>query len=143
MGAISLAANCQAELYRRTIVNNYTSYLHVVDNFKNAYYNRTIMDFSGMNAGDWVAVVVGIIAIISGFAALIRYIAKNALIQELEEIKHELKPNSGSSIKDQITRVEENHQRLKEENLVINNKIDKVEEKVDKMFTIILKHFGA
>ena len=96
-----------------------------------------------MNAGDWVAIIVGVIAIISGFAALIRYIAKNALVQELEEIKHELKPNSGSSIKDQITRVEENHQRLKEENIVINNKIDKMEEKVDKMFNIILKHFGA
>lgn len=96
-----------------------------------------------MNAGDWVAIIVGIIAIISGFAALVRYIAKNALVQELEEIKHELKPNSGSSIKDQVTRLEENHQRLKEENTITNNKIDKMEEKVDKMFNIILKHFGA
>lgn len=95
-----------------------------------------------MNAGDWVAIVVGIISISAGFAALIRYIAKNALRSELEEIKHELKPNSGSSMKDQMNRMEIDIAKQKENHLDTTTKLEKLEGKVDKMFEVILRHFS-
>ena len=99
-----------------------------------------------MTVGEVEAMIVGFIAIATGFAALIRYIAKNALRSELEEIKHELKPNSGSSIKDQVTRLEKNQAEITktqiEDSERFDQKLDKLENKVDKMFEIILKHFS-
>ena len=65
--------------------------------------------------------------------------------QELEDIRHELKPNSGKSIKDQVTRLEESHETIKAQQIEtgkrFEQKLDKMEQKVDKMFDIILKHF--
>lgn len=51
-----------------------------------------------MDANDWVAVVVGVMSIAAGGAATIRWMVKHYL--------HELVPNSGSSIKDKINRLE-------------------------------------
>lgn len=103
------------------------------------------MDFSNMTAGDWVGLTVGIIAIATAFATLIRYIARNALAQELEDIKHELKPNSGSSIKDQITRLEKNQADITktqvEDAKRFDTKLDALEHKVNEMFSVIIKHF--
>lgn len=98
-----------------------------------------------MTVGDWVGLIVGLVAIASAFAALIRYISKNALRAELEEIKHELKPNSGSSIKDQITRLEKNQADITktqvEDAKRFDAKLDALEDKVNEMFKVILNHF--
>lgn len=91
---------------------------------------------------EWIPVIIGIITIIASVGAFIRYVIKNYLRQELHVIKHELQPNSGSSMKDQVTRLEANHQRLEKENVQINEKLDKLDHRVEKMFDIILKHFG-
>ena len=91
---------------------------------------------------EWVPLAVGIITIIASLGAFIRYITKNYLRQELEVVKHELQPNSGKSMKDQITRLESKHERLEKENIEINRKLDKLDHRVEKMFDIILKHFG-
>lgn len=87
---------------------------------------------------EWLPIVLGIAGIITGTAAGVRFLVKHYF----EEIKHELKPNSGSSMKDQVTRLEENHKRLQEENVGINKKLDKLDNRVEKMFDVILKHFG-
>lgn len=91
---------------------------------------------------EWVPLAVGIITIIASLGAFIRYITKNYLRQELEVVRHELQPNSGKSMKDQITRLESNHERLAKENIEINKKLDKLDNRVEKMFEVILKHFG-
>lgn len=52
-----------------------------------------------MNAGDWAAIVGMTISIIAGFAGVIRWIVKSYL--------HELVPNSGSSMKDKVNRLEQ------------------------------------
>lgn len=95
---------------------------------------------------EWVPVTVGIISIITAIGAFIRYIIKNYLRQELHVIKHELQPNSGSSMKDQVTRLEANQiaitETQKADSERFDHKLDKLEDKVDKMFEIILKHFG-
>jgi hypothetical protein len=51
-----------------------------------------------MQAQDYATVAVAVITIIGGFAAAVRWLVKHYL--------NELKPNSGSSLKDSVTRLE-------------------------------------
>jgi hypothetical protein len=52
-----------------------------------------------MNATDWAALIVSIIAIVGAFAGVVRWLVKHYL--------YELKPNSGTSLKDSVTRLED------------------------------------
>jgi methionine-rich copper-binding protein CopC len=51
-----------------------------------------------MSPTDWAGLIVSIIAIASAFLATIRWLVKHYL--------NELKPNSGTSLKDSVTRLE-------------------------------------
>jgi hypothetical protein len=51
-----------------------------------------------MQAEDYATVAVAVITIIGGFATAVRWLVKHYL--------NELKPNSGSSLKDSVTRLE-------------------------------------
>jgi hypothetical protein len=52
-----------------------------------------------MSPNEWVALVVGACAIASSILLVLRWVIKSYL--------QELKPNSGSSMKDQLTRLEQ------------------------------------
>lgn len=52
-----------------------------------------------MNTPQWAGLIVSVIAIVSAFAGSVRWLVKHYL--------YELKPNSGSSLKDSVTRLEE------------------------------------
>ncbi len=52
-----------------------------------------------MNATEWAGLSVSVIVIVSGFAGAVRWLVKHYL--------SELKPNSGSSLKDSVTRLED------------------------------------
>jgi hypothetical protein len=52
-----------------------------------------------MTAANWAGLIVSIIAVVSAFAGSVRWLVKHYL--------YELKPNSGSSLKDSVTRLEE------------------------------------
>jgi len=52
-----------------------------------------------MTSSNWAGLIVAIIAIVSAFAGSVRWLVKHYL--------YELKPNSGSSLKDSVTRLEE------------------------------------
>jgi hypothetical protein len=51
-----------------------------------------------MSVQDWSAVVVALIAVLSGVYGLLRWLVKNWL--------NELKPNGGTSVKDAVTRLD-------------------------------------
>lgn len=51
-----------------------------------------------MNATDYAAIAVGIVTVLGGVTAMLQFLVKHYLA--------ELKPNSGSSIKDQVNRLE-------------------------------------
>lgn len=51
-----------------------------------------------MNPNEWAAIGVAVATLISSFALLIRWMVKS--------IMRELLPNSGTSMRDQITRIE-------------------------------------
>ena len=52
-----------------------------------------------MTIANWASVAVAIIAIVTAFAGAVRWLVKHYL--------YELKPNSGSSLKDSVIRLEE------------------------------------
>lgn len=52
-----------------------------------------------MTATNWAGLIVSVIAIVSAFAGSVRWLVKHYL--------YELKPNSGSSLKDSVTRLED------------------------------------
>ena len=52
-----------------------------------------------MQAEDYATVAVAVMTIVGGFAAAVRWMVKHYL--------NELKPNSGSSLKDSVIRLEE------------------------------------
>lgn len=52
-----------------------------------------------MNTPQWAGLIVSMIAIVSAFAGSVRWLVKHYL--------YELKPNSGSSLKDSVIRLEE------------------------------------
>lgn len=52
-----------------------------------------------MTAASWAGLIVSVIAIVTAFAGSVRWLVKHYL--------YELKPNSGSSLKDSVTRLED------------------------------------
>ena len=68
-----------------------------------------------MSAQDWAGFVLTILSILGAVGLALRWIMK----KHIEEVLSELKPNSGSSMKDQVTRLED---------------------KMDKMFDMMLNH---
>tara|TARA_R110000822_G_scaffold1273_3_gene5775 strand:+ start:82 stop:285 length:204 start_codon:yes stop_codon:yes gene_type:complete len=59
-----------------------------------------------MSAANWAGLLVSMIAVITAFAGLVRWLVKHYL--------YELKPNGGSSMKDSIARLEEKVSMLHE-----------------------------
>jgi hypothetical protein len=51
-----------------------------------------------MTPAEWAGIAVSVITIIAGFSAAVRWLVKHYL--------YELKPNSGSSLKDSVNRLE-------------------------------------
>ncbi len=72
----------------------------------------------------FIGVAVGIISVIAGVSAGIRWLVRHYF----DDIIHELKPNGGSSIKDQVNRLEKSHEKL--------------EGKVDKIFDALLEYIS-
>jgi hypothetical protein len=51
-----------------------------------------------MTPAEWAGIAVSVITLVAGFSTAVRWLVKHYL--------YELKPNSGSSLKDSVTRLE-------------------------------------
>jgi hypothetical protein len=82
-----------------------------------------------MTIQDWASLIVAILTIVSSIAFAIKWMVKHYL--------SELKPNSGSSMKDQISRLEAavDDQRVDSE-----RSRDRQEKKLDEMYKMLLDH---
>lgn len=67
-----------------------------------------------------LAIIISISTIITSAALGIKWLVKHYF----DDIKHEMKPNSGTSIKDQVTRLE--------------SRTDKIEEKLDRLVDLLI-----
>jgi hypothetical protein len=77
-----------------------------------------------MSIESWIGIIVGISTIITSAGLGVRWLTKHYF----DEIKHELKPNSGASMKDQVTRLEE--------------KTDKLETKIDDLYDKLIDYLA-
>lgn len=68
----------------------------------------------------WVGTTVGILTIITSVILGIKWLVKHYF----DEIKAELKPNGGSSLKDQVNRIEKDLEVAKQRNRDMSNKLD-------------------
>ena len=84
-----------------------------------------------MTVQDWASLIVAILTIVSSIAFGIKWLVKHYLV--------ELKPNSGSSMKDQISRLEG---ALDEQRIDSIKSRDRQEKKLDDMYEILIKHIA-
>ncbi|NBP59375.1 hypothetical protein EBU71_23030 [bacterium] len=84
-----------------------------------------------MSIESWAALIVSICTIVAFAAGSIKWLTKHYF----DEIRAELKPNGGSSLKDQINRLEEKSKDAEEDRKELHRKIDK-------MFEVLLDHIS-
>jgi hypothetical protein len=84
-----------------------------------------------MTIQDWASLIVAILTIVSSIAFSIKWIVRHYL--------SELKPNSGSSMKDQISRLET---ALDDQRVASIKSRDRQEKKLDEMYKILIKHIA-
>jgi hypothetical protein len=77
-----------------------------------------------------LGIVISVGTIISITALGIRWLVKHYF----EQIKNELKPNGGSSIKDQVTRLENSLERTDSLNTETFARVEKLERKIDDFY---------
>jgi hypothetical protein len=80
-----------------------------------------------------LAIAISLITIITSTALGVRWLTKHYF----QEIKHEMKPNGGTSIKDQVNRIEVDILDLKSQ----NHKGEEYHEKLDKKIDDLTKLF--
>ena len=98
-----------------------------------------------MTIQEWqtlIGIILGASAVVGVVLAILRFYIKSFAKEQFDEIRHELKPNGGSSIKDQVTRLEEKQkliaERQHEDDIKFEQRLDKLENKIDDVFRIIL-----
>ena len=84
-----------------------------------------------MTIQDWASLIVAILTIVSSIGLSIKWMVKHYL--------SELKPNSGSSLKDQVSRLES---ALDEQRVDSIMSRDRQEKKLDEMYKILIEHIA-
>ena len=84
-----------------------------------------------MTVEDWATLIVAILTIVSSIAFGIKWLVKHYLI--------ELKPNSGSSLRDAVTRLEI---ALDEQRVDSIQSRNRQEEKLNDMYKILIDHIA-
>jgi len=84
-----------------------------------------------MTIQDWASLIVAILTIVSSIAFGIKWMVRHYL--------SELKPNSGSSMKDQISRLET---ALDDQRIDSIKSRDRQEKKLDEMYKMLLEHIA-
>jgi hypothetical protein len=84
-----------------------------------------------MTIQDWASLIVAILTIVSSFGLAVRWLVKHYL--------SELKPNSGSSLRDQVNRLEA---ALDEQRVDSIESRNRQESKLDEMYRILIEHIA-
>ena len=95
-------------------------------------------NYSIMSIESWIGIIVGISTIITSAGLGVRWLVRHYF----DEIKNELKPNSGSSLKDQVTRLEtkqaEHEVKMASQLTQLTGQHSKLEKKIDKLYDTLL-----
>lgn len=85
-----------------------------------------------------IAVIVGISTLITASALGVKWLTKHYF----EEIKHELKPNGGSSIKDQVNRMELKISTLEKQNESGEEFHKRLDSKIDHLTDVFIDYIS-
>lgn len=85
------------------------------------------------------SLIIGIGTIVSTSALGVRWLVKHYF----EEIKHELKPNSGQSIKDQVNRMENDILLLKDQNTSGEEYHRRLDQKIDSLTEMFITYISS
>ena len=91
-----------------------------------------------MQPQDWAGLILTTLSIVALVVGGVKFLVKHYF----EEIKSELKPNSGSSLKDQVTRLESQHGIFQEKINEADTMRREMNSKLDKMYLILLDHIA-
>jgi hypothetical protein len=83
-----------------------------------------------------LAISVSLITVITSTALGVRWLTKHYF----NEIKHELKPNGGQSMKDQVNRMESDILDLKNQNLKGEEYHEKLDNKIDELTRMFVEY---
>lgn len=81
------------------------------------------------NLQTWVPLTLGILSILGIIFGFIRQVNKKFELfvkEEVETVVKELRPNGGSSMRDQVNRLEASHQKLEESHERLDAKVDTI-----------------
>ena len=83
-----------------------------------------------------LAIIVSLITVITSTALGVRWLTKHYF----DEIKHEMKPNGGQSMKDQVNRMESDILDLKNQNLKGEEYHEKLDNKIDELTRMFVEY---
>ena len=83
-----------------------------------------------------LALTVSLITVITSTALGVRWLTKHYF----DEIKHEMKPNGGQSMKDQVNRIETDILDLKNQNLKGEDYHEKLDNKIDELTRLFVEY---
>ena len=83
-----------------------------------------------------LAIVISLCTIITSVAFGVRWLTKHYF----NEIKHEMKPNGGSSMKDQVNRMESDILDLKSQNHKGEEYHEKLDQKIEHLTTLFIEY---
>ena len=83
-----------------------------------------------------VAIIVSISTILSTLVVGVRWLVRHYF----DDIKHELKPNSGRSLKDQVNRMEQDILDIKSENFRGEQAHDRLDNKIDNLTQMFVEY---
>lgn len=89
-----------------------------------------------MTIAEWASLILTVLSIIAALGIGVRWIIRHYL----KDVLHELKPNSGSSLKDQVTRLEANFDKLEHQQLEADRLRKETNKKIDHMYDLFLEY---
>jgi len=105
---------------RNELCNYYLSYQRKRTFIKITYNSFIMLTLESVN--NWIALILGVSGVVSLFVTITLWLNRKLtgyIRNEIQEIAKEFKPNGGSSLKDQVNRLEKQHNDL-------NNKVDEI-----------------
>lgn len=89
-----------------------------------------------MDLNSLVAIIVSISTVLSTLVVGVRWLVKHYF----DDIKHELKPNSGKSLKDQVNRMEQDICDIKSENVRGEEAHARLDNKIDHLTQMFVEY---
>jgi hypothetical protein len=102
--------------------------------FQIMIYNYTIMTIA-----DWLGIVLTSLSILTIVSIGIRWVIRHYL----KDVIHELKPNGGSSLKDQVNRLEKDVVSLKDQNVKGEIYHEKLDSKLDRLTEMFVNYVSS